>query len=45
MKKKYISPDILIVSLSIRDVLTASSFNHDPEIPTYAGEDDPIDDL
>ena len=45
MKKKYVSPDILIVSLSIRDVLAASTFDHEPEIPTSAGEDNPIDDL
>ncbi len=45
MKKKYVSPDVLIVSLSIKDVLAASTYVPVPEDPTRAGEDNPIDDI
>ena len=45
MKKKYVSPDVLIVSLYVTDVLAASDYKPTPEIPTRAGEDDPIDDI
>lgn len=45
MKKEYISPDVLIVSLSIVDVLTASSYDPTPQIPTRGGEDDPDKEL
>lgn len=46
MKKKYISPDVEIVSLHLADVLTASNYTPTPEVPTRAGEDHPpIDDL
>ena len=51
MKKEYISPDVLIVSLSIVDVLTASydptpySYDPTPQIPTRGGNDNPDDDL
>lgn len=45
MKKEYISPDVLIVSLSIVDVLTASSYDPTPQIPTRGGNDNPDDSL
>lgn len=43
MKKNYISPEIELVSLSVKDVLAASDYKPTPEIPTRAGEDNPID--
>ena len=45
MKKKYVSPEVLIVSLSLQDVLAASKYTPEPEIPTRGGDDNPIDDL
>lgn len=43
MKKKYISPDVEIVSLNVTDVLTASNYTPVPEDPVRSGEDNPID--
>ena len=46
MKKKYISPDVEIVSLSVTDVLAASTYTPVPEDPKRSGVDNPlIDDL
>ena len=39
MKKDYNSPDFDIVSLSMKDVLTASEYTPVPEDPTRAGDD------
>ena len=39
MKKEYNSPDMDIVSLSLKDVLTASEYIPHPEDPTRAGDD------
>lgn len=39
MKKEYNSPDFDIVSLSLRDVLTASQYKPEAELPTRAGDD------
>lgn len=43
MKKKYVSPDVEIVSLRTTDVLAASTYVPDPEDPVRSGVDDPID--
>ena len=43
MKKKYVSPDVEIVSLYVPDVLAASDYNPTPEDPIRSGVDDPID--
>lgn len=39
MKRKYISPDFEITSLTLRDTLAASSYSAEPEDPTRAGDD------
>ena len=39
MKKEYNSPDFDIVSLSLKDILTASEYTPVPEDPTRAGND------
>lgn len=39
MKKEYSSPDFDIVSLSLKDILTASEYTPVPEDPTRAGDD------
>ena len=44
MKNKYISPEMEIISLISHDVLAASTYTPTPEIPTRAGDDEPIDD-
>ena len=38
-KRKYASPEIEIVSLKTDDVLAASTYVPDPEIPTRAGDE------
>lgn len=45
MKKKYVSPEIEVVSLLQQDVLAASKYVPDPETPTRTGVDDPIVDF
>ena len=42
MKREYISPEIEKISLSVRDVLAASTYSAVPEVPTRAGSDEPI---
>ena len=44
MKKEYISPELEVVSLSMKDVLTASDYKPQPEDPTRAGNEG-LDDL
>ena len=44
MKKKYISPEMEIISLILQDTLAASNYIPVPEVPTRAGDDEPIDD-
>lgn len=40
MKKKYCSPEIELISLSIKnDVLIASQYTEEKEIPTTGGND------
>lgn len=43
MKKKYKAPEIEIISLQLQDVLGASTYVPDPQIPTRAGSDDEFD--
>lgn len=43
MNKNYISPEIELVSLSVKDVLAASDYKPTPEDPIRSGVDDPID--
>ncbi|MBQ9680081.1 MAG: hypothetical protein IJV48_05315 [Ruminococcus sp.] len=38
-KRKYSSPEIDIVSLKTFDVLAASTYTPQPEIPTRAGDE------
>ena len=45
MKKNYSSPELEIVSLSLCDVLGASTYKPDPQDPVVSGVDDPIDDF
>ena len=45
MKKKYLTPDIEVISLLTQDVLTASTYSAVPEDPTRTGSDNPIDDF
>ena len=45
MKREYMSPEAEIISFTLQDVLGPSTYVPDPQIPTRAGEDDPIDDL
>ena len=40
MKRKYSSPEIEVVSLKTLDVLAASTYVPEPEIPTRGGNDD-----
>ena len=40
MKKKYSSPDLEIIALSIVDVLGASTYSATPENPGVGGNDD-----
>ena len=40
MKKEYNSPDFDIVSLSLKDILTASEYTPVPEDPIRSGNDD-----
>lgn len=42
--KKYISPELEILSLTMVDVLTASNYVPDPENPVRSGLDEPIND-
>lgn len=44
-QKDYISPKIEIVNMRLQDVLAASTYVPEPEVPTRAGDDNPIDDL
>ena len=44
MKKNYRTPDLEVISLLHQDVLAASTYVPEPEKPTRAGEDNPIDD-
>ncbi|WP_405346838.1 hypothetical protein [Ruminococcus sp.] len=44
MKKKYVSPELEVVSLLTKDVLTASEYTAHPEDPTRAGNEG-LDDL
>lgn len=45
MKKKYLTPDMEVISLISQDVLAASTYSAVPEVPTRAGEDNPIDEF
>lgn len=45
MKKEYNSPDFDIVSLSLKDVLAASQYTPEAELPTRAGDDSGEGDL
>ena len=45
MKREYSSPEIEIVSLTVKDVLTASQYVPEPELPTRAGDEGIDDDL
>lgn len=42
-RKKYISPDLEVISLLHQDVLAASTYVPEPQKPTRGGIDDPID--
>ena len=44
MKKNYNSPEMEIISLLSQDVLAASTYIPTPEVPTRAGDDEPIED-
>ncbi len=39
MKKKYTSPELELISLTMRDVLTASQYTPVPEDPARSGDD------
>lgn len=45
MKKKYLTPDMEIISLLTQDVLAASTYSAVPEEPTRTGVDAPIEDF
>lgn len=46
MKKIYFSPELDVIKITMGPILlTPSEYTPDPQVPTRAGDDDPIGDL